>query len=437
MSDLRDALLSRLDITSESEARIDEAIRQHRMHDMRLRVTDAAGRPVAGVGVELRQVRHAFRFGGNCFMLDEAPDAAGNARYEALFERLFNLAVVPLYWADLEPVDGRPRFDVDSPHVFRRPPVERVLAWCARTGIEPKAHPLVWQRFWPAWATGRPGEVRDRLGRRIAEIAGRFGPRIGLWDVANEALDIAHYPDVLPDDVVAWAFEQARAHLPDPAALFYNETVHAAFEDYRREYTPLFLLLQNLLLREVRLDGIGVQFHFWASAEQAPARAERLLNRTHLTRCLDLYGRLGRPIHISEISIPSWGDGDLQAELVRHLYRLWFSHPAVDGIIWWNLPDGGAETGKENDMGMGLVTPAYDPKPAYRALDELINRTWSSQVAQPSGADGGVAARVFDGDYDLTVSGRGAPHRQRLRLDRRNPVHTITLPAETAHAPAL
>lgn len=408
MSELRDNLLGRLRL---NDQQIDSDIRAHRMADVRLEVRDAAGRPLPGVQVTLRQVRHAFGFGCNAFMLDEAPGAELNHRYEALFERLFNLTIVPLYWADLEPQDGKPRYAIDSPHLYRRPPVERVLQWCERTGITPKAHPLVWQRFWPEWITG---DVRERLGRRIEDLCRRFGGRIGTWDVVNEALDIGHYPDVLPDDYVAWAFQQAAEHLPAGARLFYNDAVHNVFEDYRREYTPAFMLLQNLLLRGVRIDGIGLQFHYWGDAATLIKRAGELLDADHLRWCMDLYASLGRPLHISEISIPTWSDEQMQAELTRRLYRLWFSHPAVEAIIWWNLPDAGAETGAENGMGIGLVTPQYEPKAAYNVLDELINREWQTNSTLTTDADGRASCRLFPGEYAILIDGH--PIEQHVRL---------------------
>ena len=67
---------------------------------------------------------------------------------------------------------------------------------------------------------------------------------------------------------------------------------------------------------------------------------------------MDCYGRFNRPLHVSEITIPAYTQGaedeDVQAQLCEQLYRTWFSHPAMDGIVYWNLPDGYAAFAPQN-----------------------------------------------------------------------------------------
>ena len=420
---LSHALLKILEPGPQVQARIDAGIRQNRMCDVTLRVVDPVGRPVPGVRLELRQLSHDFRFGCNCFMLDEGTPQQ-QAQYAQLFAQLFNLTVVPLYWSDLEPQEHQLRFAPDSPRIYRRPPLDKVLDWCAQHNIEPKGHPLVWYRFWPEWARGSEQHIRELLDRRIGQIARHVGQRITQWDVVNEAFDLPH-DSPLPRDFVFRAFEEAARHLPPTAKLFYNEAIHNSFEHYRREYSMLYLLLKDLLARGARLDGIGIQFHFWSPPEKAAARGRTLLDPAYHLRVLDLYGEFARPIHISEISIPTWSDESLQAALVRGLYRTWFSHPSVQAIIWWNLPDGGAETGNENNLGIGLLTPDYTPKAAYRALDELINHEWRTNAALTTDPTGQAPCRLFPGEYELTLTtaGRCTTHKAHLRGDQ--PVEVV------------
>ena len=71
-----------------------------------------------------------------------------------------------------------------------------------------------------------------------------------------------------------------------------------------------------------------------------------------------LYSEFGLPIHISEVSVPSYSnesaDEEVQAELTRRMYRLWFSQEAVESIVWWNMADGMAY-GDENRFHAGLM----------------------------------------------------------------------------------
>jgi hypothetical protein len=72
------------------------------------------------------------------------------------------------------------------------------------------------------------------------------------------------------------------------------------------------------------------------------------------------------------------------------------------GITWWNLGDGTAY-GNEGMAGGGLADNDFNPKPAYQALDELINRDWKTHLETTSGANGGVRFRGFHGGYQITV----------------------------------
>jgi len=84
-------------------------------------------------------------------------------------------------------------------------------------------------------------------------------------------------------------------------------------------------------------------------------------------KLLETYEQLSRfdlPLYITEITIPSAGEGGeaLQAEVVRDHYRLWFSAPKMAGITWWNLGDGTAVQG-ENEARAACWTKISTPNP--------------------------------------------------------------------------
>ena len=71
--------------------------------------------------------------------------------------------------------------------------------------------------------------------------------------------------------------------------------------------------------------------------------------------------------------------------MMKNLYRLWFSHPAVGSIVWWNLADGFAfrhpsdPNRNENAYGGGLLRHDLSAKPAYDVLDRPINTEWHTE----------------------------------------------------------
>ena len=65
---------------------------------------------------------------------------------------------------------------------------------------------------------------------------------------------------------------------------------------------------------------------------------------------LEKYREAEKPIYISEVTVSAPDNSPqglaVQEAIVRNYYRLWFSHPSVVGITWWNLVDGGAAPGE-------------------------------------------------------------------------------------------
>jgi len=88
----------------------------------------------------------------------------------------------------------------------------------------------------------------------------------------------------------------------------------------------------------------------------------------------------------------------VQATVAANFYRLWFSHPAVHAITWWNFPDGAAAPG-EDFVDSGLLDPNLDPKPAYRALHDLIRQQWRTRLELTTDVAGTVRFRGFHGEY--------------------------------------
>lgn len=89
----------------------------------------------------------------------------------------------------------------------------------------------------------------------------------------------------------------------------------------------------------------------------------------------------------------------------------------VDGIFWWNLTDDGVLTTRRRALGenlpsTGLIDGDYREKPAYRALDRLINREWRTTVDAQTDAAGCVHFHGYNGSYAMEIDGR----RSRLHL---------------------
>lgn len=405
---------------------IEANIERYRKADATIELRDAAGKPLAGATVSIAQQTHEFLFGCNLFALDQLSTPELNRKYEAAFAGLFNFATVPFYWRELEPADGKLRFAADSPPIWRRPPPDRLVAWCRAHGIVPKGHALMYvkSKFMPDWIDPKNPQRLKELGERhMAEIARRYGGDIPIWDVVNEEVPRLRRPNewhAVPDDYLAWCFRTAAGLLPAQSKLLINDGTHEVHDnsaDYEKQ-------IASLIDRKVRLDGIGIQFHAY---NRGGMLGGKVFPPAQLQAAYQRLGRFGLPLYITEITVPGTGDNGpaLQAQVVENLYRLWFSTPDMAGLTWWNLADGTAYENENKALG-GLLDKDMNPKPAYTALKKLVDHDWKTNLTATTDAAGRIAFRGFRGQYQVRVSAGGKTETFTAGLTKAGP-HTISL----------
>ncbi|MBR3222950.1 MAG: endo-1,4-beta-xylanase [Kiritimatiellae bacterium] len=270
--------------------------------------------------------------------------------------------------------------------------------------------------------------MRRVFRKRAFDVAGAYGDVVDSFDVVNEsAQDWVRYRKartglpvwfsnygLMPGDYPLHALLDAKEAFPASARL--------AINDYKIDDS--FLEQTRQLVDEgARIDIVGCQMHIFNTND-----CTRLVNgatdvkwvgtpQTIRAR-LDMMARTGRPLHVSEVTIAAPGEDarsrDIQAVLVRNIYRAWFSHPAAMGITWWNTVDGAGVAGEP--LVSGLFTRDLEKKPAYHALDRLINHEWKTSLDAKASA-GKVAFRGFKGRYRLAWKGAdGKPRTKTVEL---------------------
>lgn len=387
-------------------SRISQDTERYRKADAIVEVVDAQGRAISGVKVQIEQQTHEFLFGCNLFVLDQLKTPELNGKYEKAFTSLFNFATLPFYWGDLEPQQGKPRYAEGSAYIWRRPPPDRLLQWCKTRGITPKGHALLYakNKFMPDWtAHNDPKAFMQQARRHMAELAERYGREIPVWDVINEEIPRVANPaewHAVPDDYAEQCFKEASRLFSKDVTLLINDgtsQTHVTTDQCEAN-------VKRLLDQGIRVDGIGIQFH----TGRGGLISGKSYSPKQLIGVYDRLKHLGLPLYITEITISGTGDDGAaeQGEVVANLYRLWFSTPKMAGVTWWNLGDGTAY-GDENKSLGGLLDESMNPKPAYVALDKLINHEWTTRSEGTTGPDGRLAFRGFKGSYRLTVGPSG------------------------------
>lgn len=426
------------------EKRVREGVEKYRKGDAKITVVDRDGKPVPGAAVKICQKSHAFRFGINLFLLDELETPEKNELYKKQVAEVFNMATLPFYWDANEPEKGKTRYGKDSPRIYRRPPIDLCMEFCEEHGIEPREHGLAYHAFFPTWLyDATVEEAKEELERRFREIAERYGDKIRTIEVTNEMTwkkgKTAFYEE---PDFIEWCFRTARKYFPNNQ-LVINENTDLSWTDTCRVTDKYYSYAEANILRGAPIDAIGMQAHFCEKKEQEFELTRVLLDPEMLYRHMDLYSRLGKPLQVTEVTFPSYSwepeDEALQAKMLENVYSVWFSHPNVEQIVYWNMVDGythvwrqdpemiaktqGDMTHGENYYHGGLLRFDMSPKPAFLKLKELIQKTWHTELEKYADETGEADFRGFYGTYEITVCADGKTVTQRLELSKNQENH--------------
>ena len=416
----------------ETDARVKAGIEANRKGDVTLLFTDAQGRPCESVHVKVRQTRHDFKYGANIFGLSETKNGAEHAAaYRERFAAAFNFATLPFYWGANEPEPGKYRFAKDSPYIYRRPPIDMCLEFCEAHGIEPKAHCLNYTvpgEFPKWWKKSDVKREKELLEKRFRILADRYAERIPMWEVTNETLTFATNQQQLSrlfsePDLVEWCFKTAAKYFRKNRLVInemHNWMWGGAFKKSRSAY---YMQIENALLKGCRIDGVGFQAHaVWgANMKHVASRARFQYNPAFTFELFDAYAVLGKPLQITECTIPACsedpGDEAVQAEIVRNLYSVWFSHKAMEAIVYWDLSD--AYTWQPTVYG-SLCRKDMSPKPAYNAICDLFGKEWRTNF-ECDAPGGRLSFRGFCGMYEVEATSNGRTVKRQFHVGRKNP----------------
>jgi endo-1,4-beta-xylanase len=196
-----------------------------------------------------------------------------------------------LKWEEVHPEPDRYNFDVP----------DRYVEFGEKNGMFIIGHCLVWHYQTPDWVfkdqSGRPltrEALIERMRDHIFTMVGRYKGRIHGWDVVNESVMAdgsyrkSGWYEIIGEDYVRMAFEFARQADPE-AELYYNEY---DFE-YRPKVEGVIRLVRNLQANGVRVDGVGIQGHWFLDFP-----AMELLEEY-----VKALGRLEVPLMITELDI--------------------------------------------------------------------------------------------------------------------------------------
>ncbi len=404
-------------------ARAKQDIEKHRKGGAVLTILDERGKPLADATVEFRQVSHDFLFG-----IAGSVHLAPPRGYVLMREAGVNFATLMFYWDWTEREQDTIVWDWIDHGVG--------VLDLHEMGFELKAHAL--QSLWP-W--GNPEYVKDlardlpaldaKTDEHISALVARYREQIDTWNVINEAHFRGGALDLDRDEITTLTktgVAAIRSH--DPESRIIVECMFDWFGESRRQWPDDDFTLsildywKQLDEAEVDYDIIGQQLYngglirFFADYKEGQLIGVPTWDLEHLSSVLDQLCELGKPVHVTEQSVPStWDDDwiqygagwwhrpwdeDMQAEFLRAFYTVAFSKPNVEAVSWWNISD----TRLNLIHTGGLMTAEGRPKKAYYALKDVIQE-WTTSGEDRTDGRGQVAFEGFAGDYELTIAHDG------------------------------
>ncbi|MBR2376426.1 MAG: endo-1,4-beta-xylanase [Clostridia bacterium] len=412
------------------DSEISDSINKNRKGDIELTVIDEKGNPIIDKDVEITLTNHEFKHGCNIFLLDEFKDEKLNEKYRETFSKYFNLATIPFYWNDLEPTQGNPRYDINSPKIYRRPAPDLCLEYCNEKGIDAKLHCLFYDKFIPDWLPKNDMKQMEELyEKRFKEIAERYSGKLYEFEVFNEFLSEPGWQNksIISSkrDIIEWVMNLARKYFKNDL-LMCNDGNYIPSLAYSKYRHPYFMMLDAAIKGGVKFDKIGIQNHCYlgVSATNQEELEQDILNGPNPTNIfnpekikqgLDILTAFNIPLEITEITIPTLGetveDEEIQADLLELSYSVWFANPLVTGAVYWNMVDGYAynsPTWNESNGRGGLFNSDLTPKKSAERLRYLFKEKWHTNLKLKTDKNGKIKFNGFYGDYNLTVSDKTA-----------------------------
>ncbi len=295
--------------------------------------------------------------------------------YAALLLRNFS-QVTPEYEMKMNPIthtDGRLNFTL----------ADNFMGFARQNRLRVHATTLVWYKHQPPYFMGLDGKGQvfaDAYRNYLLTVVGRYRGQVVGWDVVNEPVwtDGTRLRDSLwssnlgAEDYMMLAFEYAKQADPN-AVLFINEF---DLERLPRKRATFLNLVERLLKRGAKIDGIGTQSHVNINLPQG---ASTLTMR-------DL-AALGLKIHVSELDV-SLGRADrdnrsmddklkLQSAKAWEVVDAFMNLPASQryALTMWGLMDKNTWLrqlpGREHDEPLAFYDDGQ-PKPMFWAMADRL-----------------------------------------------------------------
>jgi endo-1,4-beta-xylanase len=275
----------------------------------------------------------------------------------------------------------KPAYLHPDENTFNWSEANEFIKFCRDNGKRVHGHSLIWHQQNPQWMVdykGNRAQWDSMMKLHIQSIVRYYKPNVLSWDVVNEAfnedgsLRNSIWLQHIGPAYIEKAFRYAHEANPE-AILFYN--------DYGLETNPtkrkaIISFLNNLKLRGVPIDGIGLQMHIdikyseSSLIEEAIQEVAKHHYQLHLSEVDISLNPLGRNYELNQ------NDLEAQAALMFKIVRAYKNIPSYQqfGITFWGISDNYSwirSYYNRTDYPL-LFDDQYQPKPVYCQFKQAL-----------------------------------------------------------------
>lgn len=377
-----------------------ERIAKERTTDLAVEVVDEAGKPVPGAQVTVELKRHAFAFGTAVKAKYLAGTDERSQKYREIVDRNFSAIVLE---NDLKPFAWEAGASNDGKE-YRRNWTLQAMAWAKEKGMRVRGHYLAWGP-WEPWSEqlkDQPQAIREKVLAHAESVTHTVESLADEWDAVNHpvgwASPRATVDQAIGPDFYAEVIRTARGFTSAP--LFVNED--QVFRPGRQQ-DEFYDCIKDLIARGAKPDGIGNQAHFHSSHLPAPEEMLRISDR---------FAALVPNLELTEFDVLTNGDEQLQADWLRDVLIMAYSHPAYTGVMLWVFWEG---AGWKPEC--ALWRKDWSEKPNAKVWQELVGNAWHTRAEGLTGGTGLFQTRGHRGEYRIIVERDGRTRSIRYFTD--------------------
>ena len=322
---------------------------------------------------EARGKSHGF--GRGCLGCQIDPGQISNPEYTEKLLGLFGFVTIPVNWAQIESEKGSYDFST----------LDACIEVLSKKKVVIAAGPLLCfsKEYLPTWLLRSQGgfeKIRETAYKFVLEVVSRYSDSVRAWRVIS-GLNMFNYFKFNFEQVL----EMTRAanmavKAASDRALKIIEVTNPWGEYYATQPAtiPPIVYMDMVVQSGINFDAFGLQMQF--GKNQAGMHVRDMM---HLSAALDCFGRIAKPLYITEVEIPSEAvnpdDGELaglwhqhwdqsrQGQWIEQFYKIALGQPFVDAVTYSNLADNPGSTIAHS----GLLTEQLEPKESFRTLKKL------------------------------------------------------------------